>query len=269
MLNNYDLDLEQILVVSDIHGMYTQLKNLLEAVASDIPILFLGDYLDRGSDSKKVLDLIRSTVENDKGIAIKGNHEQMCLDALNDSHTGDLSVFESYLLRGGDTTVKSFTGLKYNKYKKNKKEHLIELHKEFKKVMVENGYVDFLESLPYFITMGELLFIHAGVDAKTKGLEDIKEEEALWVREEFYANPHSLDYKIVFGHSVVNNLPQFKEENCLWISNNKIGIDGGSCFGGFLNGCLFNSKENTIKVLSAFTDTNARKVVKERNLIKL
>src|SRR4051812_3268786 len=95
--------------IGDIHGCHDKLRNLLAHCAShrgkqDFRIVFLGDYVDRGSQSREVVDLVIETQLQapDRIVALKGNHEDMLLAA---AQGGDA---EAWLYNGGDATLASY-----------------------------------------------------------------------------------------------------------------------------------------------------------------
>ena len=257
MLNHLALEEQNVFIISDIHGMNDELQLLLTKVPKDTKVLFLGDYIDRGKYSKEVLDTVMSYVKEGKGYAILGNHELMCLDAINESVS--LPILNHYLQVGGSETIKSFTGIKFNKYKQHILEHLTEIKSEFNKEFSENGdYHEFIKNLPYFITMGDLLFIHAGVSPYTESLEDIIDDDALWVRDEFHYNQHTLPYKVFFGHTIREYLPHIDLDLSIWVNptRSKFGIDGGCFKGGYLNGVYIDMSTRMVTVHQAYKDFN-------------
>ncbi len=97
--------------IGDVHGYLTALKTLIKRLdpQTDDTLIFLGDLIDRGYDSKGVIDLIFSLEERCKILCIKGNHEEMLLTATYDSRMRDM-----WLYHGGEETLESF-GLKPDK----------------------------------------------------------------------------------------------------------------------------------------------------------
>ncbi|MBM7615602.1 metallophosphoesterase [Alkaliphilus hydrothermalis] len=93
-------------VVADIHGCYIQLVELLNRIKADFnydQIIFLGDFIDRGPNSWDVIQLLISLQKKygkDHIILLRGNHEQMAIDAI---QSGSNRYFNGY-----DETVKSF-----------------------------------------------------------------------------------------------------------------------------------------------------------------
>src|SRR5258708_32931501 len=95
--------------VGDIHGMYNLLQEMMDKIYQREPgiIIFLGDYIDRGPDSKKVIDFLMKGPQKDgfEFITLMGNHEDMCIHA----HTASNRENQSHWLQnGGDKTLESF-----------------------------------------------------------------------------------------------------------------------------------------------------------------
>lgn len=205
----------RLLVVGDIHGCIDELDRLLESLrpATDDKIVFIGDYIDRGPDSKAVIERLLSLrdVSGATCVFLKGNHEDMFLAYLGEKgHYG-----EAFLLNGGRTTLASY-GLEPQARGPSALEALPPSH------------VSFLRSLDLHHCDSPFLFVHAGI-APLQKLEEQDEEDLLWIREEFIRNRHLLPFTVVFGHT-----PQ---REVLWHLPYKIGIDTGCVYGRKLS-CL-------------------------------
>jgi serine/threonine protein phosphatase 1 len=95
----------RILAIGDIHGCSVALEALLDAVQpqpEDL-LVMLGDYIDRGPDSRGVLDRLLKLKQTHRLVALAGNHEQMILEAR-----ADPDVYSGWLLSGGDMTLLSY-----------------------------------------------------------------------------------------------------------------------------------------------------------------
>ncbi len=103
--------LSKTFAIGDVHGYLTALQTLIEHLnlQSDDTLIFLGDIIDRGEDSKGVIDFILTLKTRCNVLCIQGNHEEMLLTATYNS-----SVRDAWLYHGGDATLSSF-GLKSNK----------------------------------------------------------------------------------------------------------------------------------------------------------
>ncbi len=103
--------LPKTFAIGDVHGYLTALQTLIKHIdpQSDDTLIFLGDVIDRGEDSKGVVDFIMALQKHCNVLCIQGNHEEMLLAATYHS-----SARDRWLFHGGDATLSSF-GLKPNK----------------------------------------------------------------------------------------------------------------------------------------------------------
>lgn len=95
----------RLLAIGDIHGCSTALESLLEAIAPDADdtVVTLGDYIDRGPDSRGVVDRLVDLSQHTQLIALQGNHEEMMLDVL-----AGRTSYQNWLPHGGVATLDSF-----------------------------------------------------------------------------------------------------------------------------------------------------------------
>ena len=104
------------LVIGDVHGCRETLKGLLEKkmkISREDRLFFLGDYIDRGPDSKGVLDYLIDLKENGYStVFIRGNHEEMLIESLSSD-----TYFHPWIYNGGGATLTSF-GLTQEEYLK-------------------------------------------------------------------------------------------------------------------------------------------------------
>ena len=218
---------ENYFVVGDVHGCFDQLTKLLTHHKPETEqLVFVGDYVDRGPQSKQVLDLVME--KQAKGAwCLKGNHEDLLERALRNLSNPQFSHedYQLWLKNGGDKTVDSF-----------------ELgdwctHNEVYAAL--SAYKPFLNQLDYYKETEHLVFVHAGVDLFA---DDWRTEydEMLWVRDFFHNTPNNTGKTVVFGHTPTMHLHADKS-NDVWLSGDKkVGLDGGAVFGGVLHGVVLN-----------------------------
>ena len=96
------------IAIGDIHGCKAALWALFEVIApaSDDTIVALGDYVDRGPDSRGVMDTLIAVADRCRLIPLLGNHDEMLLEICN----GQADLFDEWMLFGGNTTVDSYDG---------------------------------------------------------------------------------------------------------------------------------------------------------------
>lgn len=173
---------QRLFAIGDIHGCYNAFRTLLERhiqIKKSDKIILLGDYIDRGAQSKEVVDYIIDLQSDGFDIVpLLGNHEAMLLDAYyNDGH---LSL---WIQNGGTETLKSF-GIRSLKN-------------------MERRYIDFFSGLPYYFAFEDYLFVHAGFnDDLNNPFED--RYHMIWKCKERYKHPSLKDKTIVHGHRPVS-----------------------------------------------------------------
>ena len=181
------------IAITDIHGELGKLESVLSKIETrpDDIFVFMGDYIDRGPDSKGVVDKILKISEKFETICLIGSHEYALLHAKSDDYYNYL--FWNY---GGPATVKSYGG-------------------HFENILDTHG--EFFESLKYYYLTEDYLFVHAGINPRYS-LEEQCETDLVYIRSAFYNSKHNLPQKIIFGHT------EFSEP---LIQDDKICIDLG------------------------------------------
>jgi serine/threonine protein phosphatase 1 len=195
--------------IGDIHGR----ADLLEA------LLYLGDFIDRGDDSKRVIDiLISQPLPDFEYIYLLGNHEQSMLDFLIDA-----GAMAGWLHWGGRETLLSY-GI--NVHPTAASPDLDELGTLLEHAMPAE-HLDFLRNCTLSHSEGSYYFVHAGIRPGVK-LERQDYQDQLWIRDAFTRSTRDHGAVVVHGHSIsekVEFLP------------NRIGIDTGAYYSGVLT-CL-------------------------------
>ena len=180
MFIHYDFSMDnskRLIAIGDIHGEIEKLNELLNQLAlqKDDTLVFLGDYIDRGLNSKEVINCLIELSKKTNCIFLKGNHEDLLLKALETRTENDVL---NWLIAGGGRTIDSY----------EKIENIFKLHSNF-----------FDKLKPYYLTE-KYLFVHAGINPN-KTLEEQDEDDLLWIRDNFIYKKHKLKQKIIFGHT--------------------------------------------------------------------
>jgi serine/threonine protein phosphatase 1 len=212
--------------ITDIHGCAQTFKLLVEKVIclnkSD-KLYLLGDYIDRGPDSKGVLDYILMLSENGYQIfALKGNHEEMLLRAYESEQ-----FLELWLLNGGVSTLISFNASSIND--------------------LPYKYINFLKALPYYYVTDDFILVHAGLNFnRSNPLEDI--ESMLWQRNFEVDLKKTQGRNIIHGHTPVSLIEIQKNIIDLKVKH-KINLDNGCVYGlGDFYGNLCALELETLKI---------------------
>jgi hypothetical protein len=207
----------RIYAVGDIHGRSDLLSRVLRGIGADCRrrpadrsiTLFIGDYIDRGPDSRSVLDLLLRWRQNNETVFIRGNHEIFLPRFLADSRTLD-----AWRQNGGLETLLSY-GLKPTV---NPDRHeQVRLADELADALPKQ-HLDFLDSLDLSFSCGDYLFVHAGIRPGVP-IREQTEDDMLWIREEFLAHEQPFERFVVHGHTPVS-VPDLR--------SNRINIDTGA-----------------------------------------
>lgn len=261
--------------IGDIHGELRLLEKLLDGLLRFNPdqLVFVGDYIDRGTYSKQVIDRI---MELDVPFfCLMGNHEMMMLNAIEDLGYG-YSPMELWYYNGGEATLQSFGSNSFFDFRSS----------------LEPKYLAFFRGLKmsHVVSLGEKFRVfatHAGISPSIPVREhlQIKDYMALnrymlekhlepgdsflWVREAFFGSSPDLwkGYLVVHGHTPVLKLKRFIAangsqeflfvENDLCIRKEKnsgricsIDIDSGSVISGRLSALGFFLEDREIRMRS-------------------
>jgi serine/threonine protein phosphatase 1 len=179
----------------DIHGEYTLLKQALDFVYKENPnggkIIFLGDYIDRGKNNRKVLETLIAPPKGWNFVCLKGNHEVMFLDSMYNEHIPfyDPNVLYEFFF---DTQTLSDIQKKYAKTV-DKQEYIDSIPSEV---------IDWLKNLKMFHFEDDNIFAHALYD-DYKSPEDQNETVCIWQRMSDFEKFQSKNdrYYLTHGHT--------------------------------------------------------------------
>ena len=201
------------IAIGDIHGCREMLDSLLErcfryAGERPLRLVFLGDYIDRGPDSRGAIETLIDLQQSLPGrvVCLRGNHEVLLLDALAKDDMG------LWLFNGADTTLASY-GV----------DHVAALPPD---------HLVWLAALTTSLDDGRRFFVHAGVDPD-RPLNDQSEHDLVWMREPFLSTRRDYGRLIVHGHT-----PQRtgKPDLRTW----RLNLDTAAVYGGRLTAAVFD-----------------------------
>jgi serine/threonine protein phosphatase 1 len=188
--------------VGDIHGRLDLLQPLVESIAADLHgsaatrkvVVFLGDYIDRGPDSRGVLRLL-SGLPAIKGIEwrfLKGNHEQAMLGFLDDPSAGP-----KWCEYGGDNALRSY-GLRVPDLA-HRTEAWARVAADLRHKLTARE-TEFLENLELSVTVGDYFFSHAGARPGV-ALDRQSPGDLMWIRQPFLDSPTAFEQVVIHGHT--------------------------------------------------------------------
>jgi len=227
----------RIYAIGDIHGCADLLEALLRQIDMDCRlyptnrpiVVFLGDYIDRGPASREVLDLLLAYERTKESVFLKGNHETYVHRFLSEP-----TVLDEWRLCGGLETLVSY-GLKPSINPDGLEQ--ARLAKELVK-SIPKRHLEFLESLSLSFNCGDFLFVHAGIRPGVP-IRKQREEDLLWIREEFLSCEEQFEKFVVHGHTPVR-MPD--------IRSNRINIDTGAFATGRLT-CIVIEDSSIVELI--------------------
>jgi serine/threonine protein phosphatase 1 len=226
--------------VGDIHGRLDLLEPLLKQIRADAAsfsgdgkplIVFLGDYIDRGTASKGVIDaLLALKLDDGFDLAfLKGNHEEALVTFLDDPKIGP-----SWYKHGGGQTLVSYG---VNPPALMLDDSQWEVTQEAFAKALTRDHLDFYQNLELTVTVGDYLFVHAGVRPGV-ALEAQDEKDLLWIRDDFIRSRRpSADKVVVHGHT---------PEEGPYLGEHRIGVDTGAYATGVLTAVRIEGDELTV-----------------------
>jgi serine/threonine protein phosphatase 1 len=190
--------------IGDIHGRLDLLEELHVMIREDVAgfsgskaVVYLGDYIDRGSQSSQVLDLlIAQELSGFETVYLVGNHDQSMLDFLEDPES--VAAWLSY---GGQSTLLSYgVGLGRLMSQQN-----VEVLRDELEVKVPQSHLGFLRACRLMYTEGSYCFVHAGIRPGVP-LDEQVSADLLWIREEFVRSKVCHEHIVVHGHAICNDV---------------------------------------------------------------
>ncbi|WP_046865519.1 metallophosphoesterase family protein [Microvirga massiliensis] len=224
----------RIYAVGDIHGRADLLAEMIDRIRVDMDrcsahrlvTVFLGDYVDRGPDSRLVVDMLLALSQGGNAICLKGNHEAILVRFLREP-----ILWENWVALGGLQTLLSY-GLRVPA--RLSREDQVRVAEEFRQALpAEHLY--FLESLPLTHVSGNVAFVHAGL-RPTVPLDRQQEEDLLWIRQPFLDHRDPFSHFVVHGHTPVES-PE--------VHANRINIDTGAFATGRLSCIALQGNSHT------------------------
>jgi serine/threonine protein phosphatase 1 len=208
------------IAIGDIHGVAKKLRNLLthidawldmNAKGQSRQFVFLGDYIDRGPDSRQVLQIVQR-LQVRGAICLRGNHEELMLRAT-ESERG----LTNFLVNGGDATITS-----------------LRTPAAFQRAQ------EWMRSLPISYEDELRYYVHAGIRPGVP-LDQQTAETKLWIRDGFLRHTGRFPKYIIHGHSpTIYFDPQQTTPD---VRGNRCNVDTGAGINGYLSAAIFNDRQ--------------------------
>jgi serine/threonine protein phosphatase 1 len=223
--------------IGDIHGHLGLLTAAHDLIAEDIarhgpgPVVHLGDLVDRGPDSRGVIEFLINGLEAGADwVVLKGNHDRMFARYLRDPHEhepglrADLGWINPKL--GGPDTLASY-GISRSSDRPTAIVHTEAV------AAVPPAHVAFLNGRPTLHLAGDCAFVHAGIRPGV-ALTDQRETDLVWIREPFLGETASFGPLIVHGHTAIDAATHY---------GNRLNLDSGAAYGGPLSAVVIEGRE--------------------------
>lgn len=230
-----------VYAVGDIHGCYDLLYRLLVEIEDDLSrtrppepplFIFLGDYIDRGPDSRRVVQALVSVQARPSIDArfIRGNHEQAMLDFLDGVDNAD-----AWLFYGGLETLESYGARPASA--KAADVVAADVREELRRRLPKR-HETFLRDTVLMVEIGDYAFVHAGVRPRMPLAAQVA-EDLMWIRDEFLRSKLPWERVVVHGHTPAESP---------YIDHRRIGLDTGAYLTGVLSAVrLFGTEQSIIQ----------------------
>ena len=226
---------ERIYAIGDVHGRWDLLELMLAAIArhEELPgpelqtrILFTGDIIDRGSDSRRCIEAVRRLCDTGYGTCLLGNHEALMLSVID----GDANALRPWLRHGGRDTLAS--------YGMDATIDIADAHDlgDRLSAVVPPEHINFLRSLPLSFSSGDYMFVHAGVRPAVP-IDRQQPSDLIWIRNAFLEDKRWHGAMIVHGHTTVPTV-EFRA--------NRIAIDTEAWRSGMLSCVMLEDDVRTV-----------------------
>jgi serine/threonine protein phosphatase 1 len=219
--------------VGDIHGRLDLLDRLLAAIEQDLErrparkalLVFLGDLIDRGPDSRGVVERLRTyRHEGLRPYFLAGNHEEVLLRLL----SGERGILDSWLKYGGAECLQSYGRDPATLAGQNERTAIAMV-----KDAIPGDHVRFIGSFADTLRLGDYLFVHAGIrpglDLSLQNQSDLR-----WIRSQFLDHEDDHGFVVVHGHTISDGVDE---------RANRIGIDTGAYRTGKLTALAMEGEE--------------------------
>lgn len=221
----------RVYAVGDVHGHSDLLAELLEHIQADrreatgtCVLVFLGDYVDRGPDSRAVIERLTRPMPGFQTHFLRGNHDQVLLDFL-----GDPGQYRAWSDYGANETLLSYA---VAPPRSDSDEELADLRDRFLRALPAH-HLAFFKATRFFVQIGDYYFVHAGTRPGIP-LERQIPEDQMWIRNDFLHNSADLGVTVVHGHTPAER--PFR-------SSRRIGVDTGAYMSGHLTAAVLEGTE--------------------------
>lgn len=229
----------RLYAIGDVHGYSEPLRRMHRMIEDDLKsrpaedwrIIHVGDYVDRGPDSKGVIDFLLARMAGDERIlALRGNHDQGFLDFLDEPDPGGIFVHN-----GGEETARS-----YGVPADFSDEAGFSQSARLLTAAMPAVHRRFLNSLVFTYSFGDYFFCHAGIMPGVP-LRAQREDTLIWIREPFLNWGGLFEKVVVHGHTPVEDVD---------MQANRVNVDTGVFVHGRLSALVLEGDEKTVMTVT-------------------
>lgn len=229
---------QRVYAIGDIHGRLDLFEQLLAMIEADdaardeaeTQLILLGDLVDRGPESRGVVERAMQLMAAGRTRVLAGNHEEMLLGSLEETET-----LRHFLRHGGKETLFSY-GLTGEEYSRGKLDEI----QDRAKALIPANHIAFIKAMENRIVIGDYVFVHAGIRPGVP-LDQQVVSDLRWIRREFLDHAEPFGHLVVHGHTITDE-PVLRP--------NRIGIDTGAFASGKLTALGLEGDERWL--LTAF-----------------
>lgn len=229
----------RLYAIGDVHGRFDLLQDMHARIRDEIErdapadwrLIHIGDYIDRGPQSREVVDRLVSLSAEPRVVSLLGNHDAGLLDFL--ARPEKESLFARH---GGQQTAASY-GVEAD----FSSESLAREAAAALRSAIPPAHLTFLATLPRSITFGDFFFCHAGIRPGVR-LEDQNPEDLIWIRKVFLESPLLHPKVVVHGHTPTR-VPD--------ILPNRVNVDTGAWYSGVLSALAVEGTTKRLLQVSA------------------
>ncbi|MBC2886518.1 metallophosphoesterase [Ochrobactrum sp. CM-21-5] len=222
----------RLYAVGDVHGRLDLLQDLHGLIHADLDrrpahdwrIIHLGDYVDRGPQSKEALDfLIEAASRDSRIISLLGNHDEGFVNYL---ATGDTAGI--FALHGGPQTARSYgVDIDFSDIGDARHGH------EMLVKAVPQAHIDFIRAMPRSLSFGDFFFCHAGINPAVP-LDEQDPDDLIWIRTVFLRQTGLFEKVVIHGHT-----PQ----GAIDIQPNRVNLDTHAWKSGILSAIVIDGTD--------------------------
>jgi serine/threonine protein phosphatase 1 len=203
------------IAIGDLHGHFAELQSLYWSLINDHDVnpatdtfVFLGDYVDGGPDTRKVVSWLMAMQRRyPHWVLLRGNHEDMLLRAIR--RHDDPSAFGTWYYQGGRATHYSY--LVPSDLATSAGSFMVAAPQR----VIPREHLHWLAGLPFYHETEDFIFVHAGLRPPLPPAAN-SETDLLWIRDEFIRSPYDWGERVIYGHTASTEPV---------VQRNKVGID--------------------------------------------